>query len=522
MPVGTGHHYPDPDSFNNPILSKYRKAGYLAIVNFLFLPLNTLVVCGRQMTLVRMRNYYIRKILYFIPSVFLLLFCAFLLIHLCPGDPVERMLQSGNNEDESSAASIVHEKEKAYWTHRLGLDQPLFYFSLHTKAEPDTLYKLVSGKERKSLTCLLRENGNTEAIMNYYQLWKEMSDGRDLSNPEFTSSIRSLFNYASFDEQKNYLQNLQLSNKNDSSGLATISFLQNTLQEIQSHPAHLRTWVPCISFNSRNQFHSYLFGDNSGNKGVLRGDWGISYVSKQPVLSLIGDRIGWTLFFTLTSVLLSFLISIPVALKSAAKPGKRFDKNTSLLFTILYSLPAFWLATLLMMFFCNPDMLNLLPASGIKPITGYPAESGFFSKVLISLPYLILPTICYTYSSFAFVTRSIRANAIDVFKQDYIKTARAKGLDEKTILWRHVFRNSLLPIITMFSNVFPYAISGSIILETVFTIPGMGLAMYQSVDALDYPVILAIFTLTGIITIAGFLITDILYSFADPRINLEK
>ncbi|HRH67561.1 MAG TPA: ABC transporter permease, partial [Bacteroidia bacterium] len=289
-----------------------------------------------------------------------------------------------------------------------------------------------------------------------------------------------------------------------------------------SHPAHSWKWIPAIRFHSNNQFHRFLFGDDSGNRGVLRGDLGISYRTKQPVASLIASRIGWTLFFTLTSVILSFLISIPVALKSASKPGTRFDKNTSLLFTILYSLPAFWLATMLMMLFCNPDVLNVFPSSGVMPVAGFPPGSSLFDRIVTTLPYLILPTICYTYSSFAFVTRSIRANAVEVLKQDYIRTARAKGLKENNILRNHVFRNTLLPIITMFSNVFPYAISGSVILETVFTLPGMGLTIYQSVDAMDYPVILAVFTLTGIITIAGFLITDIVYAWADPRINQEK
>lgn len=476
-----------------------------------------------------MSKFYIRKLLYLLPSVFLLSFLAFLLIHLCPGDPVERMLQSPGNEDEASASSIIHENEKVYWTHRLGLDLPLFYFSIHSLAEPDTIYKIRSLKERKALIALLRENGNTSEIMDYYVLWQNSLHYQNNNTIQQSESSRriqtrlsSLFMLQSIEAQGKFLENLRTEADTDSTLSSSISGLIDKLKFAESHAIPSRKWIPVLNFHAKNQFHTFLFGDANGNHGIIRGDFGISYRTKQPVAALIGSRIGWTLFFTLTSVLLSFVISIPVALKSASRPGKSFDRNSSMFFTILYSLPGFWLATILMMLFCNPDVFNWLPASGVKPISGFSSESNFIHRVVLTLPYLILPTICYTYSSFAFVTRSIRANAIEVMEQDYIRTARAKGLDEKHILWKHVFRNCLLPIITMFSNVFPYAISGSVILETVFTLPGMGLTIYQSVDSLDYPVILAVFTISGMITILGFFLTDIVYARVDPRIHLEK
>ena len=140
----------------------------------------------------------------------------------------------------------------------------------------------------------------------------------------------------------------------------------------------------------------------------------------------------------------------------------------------------------------------------------------------MTVPYLVIPTICYTYSSLAFLSRIFRVTISDVLKQDFIKTARAKGLPEKTVVGKHAFRNTLIPVITVFSSAFPSAVGGSVLLETIFSIPGMGLTIYQSIDAKDYPVLIAVFFLTGLITMAGFLISDLLYAVADPRISFSK
>ena len=164
-------------------------------------------------------------------------------------------------------------------------------------------------------------------------------------------------------------------------------------------------------------------------------------------------------------------------------------------------------------------MFSILPASGVKPAEGYPEGASFFECVKISLPYVILPLICYTYSSFAFLARIMRGAMVDVIEQDYIRTARAKGLTEKKVTWKHAFRNSLFPIITVFASIFPMAIGGSVILETIFTIPGMGLEVFNAITFQNYPMIIAITTLTGFLTLVGILISDILYAVVDPRIS---
>jgi peptide/nickel transport system permease protein len=302
-------------------------------------------------------------------------------------------------------------------------------------------------------------------------------------------------------------------------------FSVNSLWNInlpQTNQSEWKKYIPGIHYNRNNQFDRWLFGDENGFKGILLGDFGTSWVTHQNVSSMIFSRLKWSLFFTIISVVLAYLISVPVALKSAANPGSLFDKIVSLKTTFLISLPSFWIATLLLFTFCNPDVLNIFPSSGVGPVEGFHENTSVLNKIIHSLPYLILPTVCYTYGSLAFLIRSISTSVTSIMKEDYIRTARAKGLEEKIIIRRHAFRNALLPLITIFSNIFPFAIGGSVILETIFTIPGIGLLVYQSIGAQDYPVIIAVFMITGLVTMLSFLITDILYAFADPRISFTR
>ena len=185
-------------------------------------------------------------------------------------------------------------------------------------------------------------------------------------------------------------------------------------------------------------------------------------------------------------------------------------------------MPSFWVATLLLMLFSNPDFLNWFPSSGIAPLDGMYQSNSFLQQFLSSISYFILPIICFTYGSIAFLTKTMSNSITNEMQQDYIRTAKAKGVAMHKIIWHHAFRNSLLPIITVFASVFPAVVGGSVILETIFTLPGMGRAIYQAIGNHDYNLIVAVFTITGTLTLFGFLISDILYSIADPRIRLEK
>ncbi|MGB1319029.1 MAG: ABC transporter permease, partial [Flavobacteriales bacterium] len=212
---------------------------------------------------------------------------------------------------------------------------------------------------------------------------------------------------------------------------------------------------------------------------------------------------------------------IPLGIKAAVKKDSRFDRITTVILFILYSVPSFWLATLLLMTFANPDVLHWFPASGVEPVRGFAADASFLDRWIARAPYLVLSLISYTYSSFAFLSRTMRVSMLEIVNQDYIRTARAKGLSEGKVIYKHALRNALLPIITVFANIFPVAIGGSVILEVIFTIPGMGGEVFNAIVNQNYPMIITVLTITGVLTLVGYLISDILYAVVDPRISYK-
>jgi peptide/nickel transport system permease protein len=223
------------------------------------------------------------------------------------------------------------------------------------------------------------------------------------------------------------------------------------------------------------------------------------------------------------SILLAYLISIPIGIYSAYKKDSKADKGISLVLFILYSMPSFFVGTVLLLLFANPDINMWFPESGIKDPSTWNTDWGLFNweRIQHQMPYLVLPLFTYTYGSFAFLSRIMRVGMIDVVSQDYIRTARAKGLSEKKVILKHALRNSLLPIITVFASIFPMSVGGSIIIEQIFSIPGMGTEMLNALMNYDYPMIIAFFTLIGFLTMVGYLVTDILYALVDPRISYK-
>jgi peptide/nickel transport system permease protein len=214
-------------------------------------------------------------------------------------------------------------------------------------------------------------------------------------------------------------------------------------------------------------------------------------------------------------------VSIPLGIYSAVHKDSKFDKITTVILFMLYSPPSFWIATMALMTFANPDVIYWFPASGVEPLV-MDENLGFFARWMERWPYLVIPTFAYTYSAFAFLSRTMRVSMLEIVNQDYIRTARAKGLSETVVIWKHGLRNALLPIITVFANIFPVAIGGSVVLEVIFTIPGMGNEMFNAIINQNYPMIITVLTITGVLTLVGYLVSDILYAVVDPRISYSS
>ena len=387
-----------------------------------------------------MLKYIIKRLFWFVPTLFAVTIIGFLLLAAAPGDPVNMMISSPNSGGGMTSSDNI-DVQKNFWRKQLGLDLPLFYFSICKLSEPDTLYKITDETQLKTYKLLIENSGG----------------------------------------YKNYIPKF-------------------------------------VWYGFHNQYHRWLFG-GVGTKGLVRGDFGLSFFKKIPVIEIVKDKIICSLILSILSIVFAYIISIPLGLKMAEKPFSRFTKTTEVILFIMYSLPSFFVGVLLLMIFANPDVISIFPPSGIKPVSGYNDDASLLEKAMDSLPYIILPLVCYIYSSLAFISRLTTASINEQLSLDYIKTAKAKGLSDKQVIYRHALKNSLLPLITVFSSLFPSIIGGSIIIESIFTIPGMGLETIQAIVSQDYPLVIAVLTLSACITILSYLMADILYTWVDPRVR---
>ncbi len=249
---------------------------------------------------------------------------------------------------------------------------------------------------------------------------------------------------------------------------------------------------------------------------VVRLDFGRSFLDDRPVGRKIVERLPVTLTINLCSLLLVLFIAVPLGVRAAVRPGGAFDRWTTVFVFTGYATPSFWLALLCLAFF--GVQLRWLPISGLHALDyeSFP----LIRQWLDTAWHLILPVTIAAFGGLAGVSRYMRSSMTEVLTQDYIRTARAKGLPERRVLFHHGLRNALLPIITILGLSLPDLIGGSVIAETIFSIPGMGRLFYEAVMARDYPVVMALVTVGAVLTMLGNLLADVAYAFADPRIRV--
>jgi len=253
-------------------------------------------------------------------------------------------------------------------------------------------------------------------------------------------------------------------------------------------------------------------------KKISRGDLGTSFsTDRRPVAAKIMERLPVTILISLLSLFIVIAVAVPIGVLSAVHKDSLFDKVTAVIVFIGFAVPTFWLALLLMIFF--GIHLGWLPVSGLRSLNY--EYLGFWEQWVDLLKHLILPVFVSAFGGLAGLSRYMRANMLEVIRQDYIMTARAKGLSERNVIYKHALRNALLPAITILGLAIPGLIGGSVIFETIFAIPGMGQLFYMSVMARDYPTIMGILLIGAILTLVGNLIADVSYAVADPRIRMS-
>jgi microcin C transport system permease protein len=271
-------------------------------------------------------------------------------------------------------------------------------------------------------------------------------------------------------------------------------------------------------------------GVGIGPVSLAMPDFGVAFSRSRPVLDLIGDALPVTLLLNFIAFPIIYAIAIPGGMLAATRTGTWKDTGLGMLFVGLWSVPTVWAGVLAIGFLASREYLGAFPVSGLHAndaeamrfLPGRGADGAWqWGFVFDTLWHVALPVLCLVYGGFAVLAKQTRAAMLDNFNADYVRTAKAKGVSGKDIVFRHVFRNSLLPVITMFATIFPAMLAGSVVIERIFTIPGMGSLILDAIGQRDRELILANTLMIAVVNLLALLLADILYAMADPRITYD-
>jgi microcin C transport system permease protein len=254
-------------------------------------------------------------------------------------------------------------------------------------------------------------------------------------------------------------------------------------------------------------------------KNLSTLDFGESFSYRQPVIEVILQRLPVSLSFGITSFILIYLVSIPLGIRKAVQDGSRFDLWSSVGLMVTYSVPPLILGILLRTFLAGGTFLNWFPLAELYSDTYM--DKDLWGKILDRAHHFVLPLTCYAVNGFAVVTFLMKNSLLEEVRLDYVRTARAKGLDERRVIYKHALRNALIPILTGLGSFLTIFFAGSIIVEQVFNIDGMGLLSYGAIRARDYNVIMALIFIESVVAMLGRLISDLTYVVVDPRIDFK-
>lgn len=449
------------------------------------------------------RSYIFKRILWLFPAVWMVIVIAFVLKNAVPGDQVESvLLQRGISTQDLSRHQSSY--RKIYMEENQHL--PLFYLAFTPAHYPRNIREIINPERRKSTLDLLKKGypyPDIHRFLDSCDHWKNKIIPREY---EQTSAWQRLLNFDPNPEKlSDFLVSNSLFNRNEQEGI--IYFLENmkATRILVSRPVF--RW-----YGTSNQFHIYL-------SKVLSFDFGKSAVDGKPVIKKIGAALAWTVVMIFLSLCLLFMISVPLGLWSGRYEKSWLDKITEKISVLLYAVPVFWLASMLIIFFTSDQYgkwLHIFPSVGTW-YTGI--NQGFWATLWRQGTHLILPVLCLTANDFAFLIRLIKVNTIAEKNMPYIKVAIARGIPERQILWGQVLPNVGVSLIAVLMGMIPAAFAGSLIVEVIFNIPGMGRLLYNSLLAADWNVVFAILILLSIVTILFNLAGDVLISRLNPKIR---
>ena len=430
-----------------------------------------------------MLNYIVHRTLLMIPTLIGITIISFFIMHLAPGDPVDLFLGgAAGGQGLSADRQMDIEKTRQALRKQMGLDRPLHI--QYTSWVTGLVLKMDALDELDRMALLADE------------LLSQLTE----------QERAALVPLDRLQQKEQFLPIVLQTAPEKARELAQSSFWEGR------------------TFNAEGNY-SYRGGGIElfilGGYQFVTLDFGRSFKDNQPVINRILKRLPVTLEINIIAIIIAYLVGLPLGILLAIKQNTPLDRSLTTGTFMLWSMPSFWVGMLLIIFLCNREFFYWFPASGIQSLQAS-NEWSLWHRFTDHVHHMFLPVLTSAYISFATISRFMRTSMLENLRQDYVRTARAKGLSENTVVFRHVYRNSLIPIVTTSAGLLPALIAGSVFIETIFTIPGMGYLSFESVLSRDYPMVLAIFTISSTLSLMGILVSDILLKVIDPRITFDQ
>ncbi len=483
-----------------------------------------------------MGTYILKRVLLMVPTFAAISLLVFIVLQFAPGTPGAEMVGAGG--EASQSADLAGQKRESYrlFKEQFNLDKPVLFnnrFGLDTPTVTQTLDDILNRSE-------------TVSPGRRIEAQEEIEDWGQYAIPPLmavltTSNDRHLRALAS--------QRLAINAQRPLKSLYKKSITPGERaenKEIAAENNQVRTWIFRVEDNEEQEAEvvkawsdwfaganerwewsaadkvGIFFGDTRFARywsNLIRLDFGISHVDKRPVLGKILKKLKYSITLAFTSVLLIYFLSVPLGIWSAVKQNTVPDRVVTVIIFILYSLPSFFTAVFLLNLLTRGTPFQAFPTSGFESLD----TSGMTTLQYLKdvLWHVFLPIVCYVYGGLAALSRYARTGILDVIRSDYVRTARAKGLNEGMVIIKHAARNGMIPILTLLATLLPVLISGSVVIEVIFGIPGMGSYIFESIGVRDYNSVMGVLLISAALTLVGMLLSDISYALVDPRISFD-
>ncbi len=481
--------------------------------------------------------YAIKRTLLMIPTFFAVSLIVFVVLNFAPGNPAAEALVAGD-ADSGQSAQLSGQQRESYrlFKEQFNLDKPILF---------NTRFGLTTARVERVLRDLLQLDGEVTtarriALMEDLENWgwyavpaliELLQDGADpeiqalasqrltthAQRPLINPSGRRLTDAEREENRAIAANNAEVLDKLFAADAAADSKASVVAWWVEWHAGRDAEWDYDGGDKARIFFTDTRFAKYWAN--LARLDFGVSHRDKQPVIKTVISKLRYSITLAFSAVLLAYFVSVPLGIWSSVNRNTNSDRVLTTILFMLYSLPTFFTGVVLLNFLSQGNPYQVFPTGGFESLdVSHMTTLQYLGDVVW---HVVLPIFCMSYASLAALSRYARTGMLDVIRSDYVRTARAKGLPEVVVIVKHAARNGMIPIITLLATLLPVLVGGSVVVEVVFNVPGMGRYMFDSILGRDYNAVMAVLLISCALTLVGMLLTDLCYALVDPRITFD-